>query len=129
MSDEPSNTGGGDDDGPRGGPGRLKTSWPPSPLDIDPFDTSENIAGQLDHMRKIGDAARNERWANVRQLLTIVTFIIGLIGILAALCFSGFILLTRGPDPVDLSKWILETLLGALVAGLIGFWAVKSFEK
>ena len=73
---------------------------------------------------------RAQRWENYRQFLVLSTFTVGAALILAGLVFSIYSLLSSDdPELIALSKWILETLLGALLAGLIAFWAVKSFEK
>lgn len=102
---------------------------PPSAGDINPLASPADIDAQLERMRKIGDAGRNEKWANFRQILTISAFSAGMVVITFSLLFSIYILLTKSADVSELAKWILETLLGGLIAGLIGFWAVKSFER
>jgi hypothetical protein len=75
-------------------------------------------------------ARMNRIWREAQQIIVLALFLMGAVIIFMGMGFSVMTLLTEENDhQVELAKWILETELGALVAGLIGFTLVKSFEK
>lgn len=97
---------------------------------VRPFEPQADIDADLDRMARVTQFERRERWENFRQGLTIAFFVTGFLAILFGLSFAVYTLATLPEsDREELAKWIIETLCGGLVAGLIGFWALKSFEK
>jgi hypothetical protein len=90
----------------------------------------DEIGRDLDRAERRARFLRTERWENARQYL--VLFSLGSIAIVLLLAFlwSVWILLPQeAVERRELARWVLETEVGGLVAGLIGLWAVKSFER
>jgi hypothetical protein len=72
----------------------------------------------------------NNNWALWRQGIVLSLFVAAALLIVAGVGVSVYTLLSvESGHRVDIAKWVLETMLGALVAGIIGFAMVKSFEK
>jgi hypothetical protein len=97
---------------------------------VQPFEPQADIDADLDRIARKAQFQRRERWENFRQLLTMSFFGGGFILIIISFVFAVYTLATLPHgNPEEFAKWIIEVIVGGLVAGLIGFWAVKSFEK
>ncbi|MEA3066169.1 MAG: hypothetical protein QOJ27_2630 [Sphingomonadales bacterium] len=62
----------------------------------------------------------------------LVLFALGLVALVlfTAFAWSSWVLLpTAASEKREIARWVLETEVGGFVAGLIGMWVVKSFEK
>lgn len=111
--------------------GRPEKSDRPSHIvRVEPFADPEEIDRELEVASRRAQFIRNQRWENYRQYLVISWFSVVTIVLFLALVLSITVILTSSDDRnLETAKWILETLVGGFIAGLIGFWAVKSFEK
>jgi hypothetical protein len=97
-------------------------------------EASDQWRRELDQELETADARNrakiNRWWAMWRQIVVIFLFVMGAILICFAVGVSLHTLLTiESGHRLEIAKWTLETMLGAFVAGLIGFVMVKSFEK
>jgi hypothetical protein len=96
------------------------------PLDTDPY---ANLR-KLEEMEQLARFRRNQRWETSRQMVVLFWFASGSLLILIGAVASGLtLIMSDNEHNIHVAKWVLETVVGGLVAGLIGFWAVKSFEK
>jgi hypothetical protein len=100
-------------------------------VNVDDFWTSpEEVDHVLEAMEKRARFKRNQRWENSRQVVVLFWFLAFSVILFLAMILSVTVLFTSADEPTrDLAKWVLETLVGGFIAGLIGFWAVKSFER
>ena len=90
----------------------------------------DEIDRELEKARRRSNFLRNERWESARQYLVLACLSAITLVLLAAFAWSVWVLLPSDPrERTELARWVLETEIGGLVAGLIGLWAVKSFEK
>lgn len=122
------------EDGPNKSTSRLeKSSRPESVININPEDiwtSRDAINKELDEMEKMARFKRNQRWENARQAMVLFWFLAFSIVLFLALVLSITTLYVSSDDATrHLAMWVLETLVGGFIAGLIGFWAVKSFER
>jgi hypothetical protein len=105
-----------------------RSGKPDRPL-FDPLHP-ENVDLQLDLARKKSKYRRIERWENFRSFLSMGALTLGAIGFVVAFAMSCFTLLFSSDHwHVEVASRTFETLIGGLIAGLIGLWAVKSFER
>lgn len=100
------------------------------PVNIDPLAGEAEIDKDLDRAARRARFRRNERWENSRQWLVIVSLGAMTLVLLLAFLWSAWVLLPTDPNNrQELARWVLETEVGGLAAGIIGLWVVKSFEK
>ena len=111
------------------------------PLIVNDLDSDEIVDKKIDYgvksldkfleqKKKIGLHKRRENSENIRQIIVLGVFSLIAIYIIFGLTISTWNLLTMGEGvQLERSKWVIETLLGGLIAGLIGFIGVKTFEK
>lgn len=119
------------DNDPNDQEGRPEKSGRPfRSVNIDPLSGVEETDREIEQARRKSRFRRNERWENSRQLLVLVALAIVTLVLAVAFAWSVWTLIPTDPAKrIEIAQWILETEVGGLVAGLIGLWAVKSFEK
>ena len=69
-------------------------------------------------------------WERSRQAVVLMLFMLMTVTICVGFALSIIALLTyENGYRIELARWVIETLVGGFVAGLIGFIMVKSFER
>ena len=92
--------------------------------------SNDDIDRKIQISTKIHMHKRRQRSENFRQAFVLFWFLIVTAFTIFALLTAGWVLLFQGEGAnVERAKWLCETVLGGFVAGIIGFAAIKSFEK
>jgi hypothetical protein len=92
--------------------------------------SARDIDKEIEESNKIHVHKRRQRSENWRQNIVLGGFMLAVLLIFFALFISAWNLLTVHEGwVVERSTWVVETLVGGLIAGLIGFVAVKTYEK
>lgn len=92
--------------------------------------TSDDIDARIEVSAKIHTHQRRQRSENFRQILVLIWLLIVSTFTVLALLMAGWVLLFEPEGAnVERAKWLYETVLGGFVAGIIGFVAIKTFER
>jgi hypothetical protein len=111
--------------------GRPEESGRPDHIvSINPLAGIADIEEELDRAARISKFQRNERWENSRQVFVLFCFSVISLALVIGFAWSVWVLTPSDEgQQIEIARWILATEIGGLVAGLIGFWAIKTFEK
>jgi ferric-dicitrate binding protein FerR (iron transport regulator) len=82
----------------------------------------EQLAGELELAERKEKAAANKLWRQSRRLAILGVFWVTFVGgIIASYLSINTLMTSSDPARLHVATWALETIIGAVVAGFIGF--------